>query len=225
VIRFDRFDLSFRTAYAQAKELALAQTQVPLLTAGSIQTEKRAGSRFVYRYRYDVTGKRIAEYLGPESDEKTAAKIQSAKDDIKDQEALAARSQALRKIGYYSADNSTLVTVASLFNAGIFGQGAVLVGTHAFGVILNAATGSTLAAAKILSDDGDDLRGAFRLYFGICAAPQSHRIITALFRDPGAAQKIAERSKKSRTAGPPIGRVFRKRVHETPMGLSQGVIG
>lgn len=137
MIRFDRFDLSFRTVYAQAKELALTQTQVPLLTAGSIQTEKRAGGRFVYRYRYDVSGKRIAEYLGPESDEKTAAKLQSANQDIKDQEALAARSQALRKIGYYSADNSTLVTVASLFNAGIFGQGAVLVGTHAFGVILN----------------------------------------------------------------------------------------
>ena len=62
------------------------------------------------------------------------------------------------------------------------------------------------------------------LYFGICAAPQSHRVITALFREAGAAQEIAERSKKSRTAGPAVGRVFGKRVHETPMGLSQGVI-
>jgi hypothetical protein len=29
------FDLSLRTAYAQGKELALAQREVPLLTAGS----------------------------------------------------------------------------------------------------------------------------------------------------------------------------------------------
>ena len=137
MVEFKRFDLSFRTAYAQAKELALTQAQVPLLTAGSIQIEKRGGGRFVYRYRYDVTGKRIADYLGPESDESTAAKLETAKQDIDDQEAIAARSRDLRKIGYYSADNSTVVTVASLFNAGIFGQGAVLVGTHAFGVILN----------------------------------------------------------------------------------------
>jgi len=72
---------------------------------------------------------------------------------------------------------------------------------------------------------GEDLRGAVGLYFGICTAPQSHRIITAPFCDPGAAQEIAERSKISRTAGPAVGRVFGKRVHETPMGLSQGVIG
>ena len=43
------FDLSFRTAYAQAKELALAQGQIPLLTAGTLQTEKRADKHFVYR--------------------------------------------------------------------------------------------------------------------------------------------------------------------------------
>src|SRR5262245_18719339 len=59
-----------------------------------------------------------------------------------------------------------------------------------------------------------------RLYFGICAAPQTHRIITAFFCEAGPAQKIAERNKKSRTAGPPVGRVFRKRVHQTTMGLS-----
>ncbi len=135
--RLKTFDLSLRTSYAQAKELALTQRQVPLLTAGSVQVEKRAAGQFVYRYRYDATGKRVTEYIGPQSDERTFARVERARQEIRDQETLASYSQSLRKIGFYSADNSTVVTVASLFNAGIFGKGAVLVGTHAFGAILN----------------------------------------------------------------------------------------
>lgn len=136
-LRIQPFDLSFRTAYAQAKELALAQEKVPLATAGSIQVEKRREGRFVYRYRYDAAGKRSAEYLGPEGADDTGARAEQARADIRDAEILSGYSRDLRKLGFYSADNSTVVTVASLFNAGIFGKGGVLVGTHAFGALLN----------------------------------------------------------------------------------------
>jgi len=131
------FDVSLHTAYAQAKELALAQRAVPLLTAGSIQTETRAGGRFVYRYRYDVNGKRVVEYLGAESDAATGKRVEAARLEMAEQAAISDYSRKLRAIGFYSADNSTLVTVASLFNAGVFGGGGVLVGTHAYGVLLN----------------------------------------------------------------------------------------
>ena len=131
------FDVSLHTAYAQAKELALAQHAVPLLTAGSIRTEARAGGRFVYRYRYDAGGKRVTEYLGAASEPATAAKLEQAKQEMDEQAAITDYCRKLRAIGFYSADNSTLVTVASLFNAGVFGGGGVLVGTHAYGVILN----------------------------------------------------------------------------------------
>lgn len=137
MLQLRTFDLSLRTAYAQAKETVLAQREVPLLTAGTVQVENRAGGKFVYRYRYDVTGKRITEYLGPESDEETKFRVEQARLEIREHEVLAASSQRLRKIGFYSADNSTVITVASLFNAGVFGKGAVLIGTHAFGMLLN----------------------------------------------------------------------------------------
>ena len=124
MVRLRTFDLSLRTAYAQAKETALAQHQVRLLTAGTVQVEIRAGGKFAYRYRYDATGKRITEYLGPEPDGQTKLRIEQARLEIGEQEILAASSQRLRKIGFYSADNSTVITVASLFNAGVFGKGA-----------------------------------------------------------------------------------------------------
>ena len=131
------YDLALRTAYAQAKELALAQREVPLLTPGALQTEKRGHSNFVYRYRYDATGKRIAEYLGPEGAQETAAKVAAVREELRSSLALADYSRDLRKIGFYGADNSTMVTVARLFNAGIFGGGALLAGSHAFGALMN----------------------------------------------------------------------------------------
>lgn len=137
MIKIKYFDVSLHTAYAQAKELALAQHMVPLLTAGSIQTEERAGGRFVYRYRYDAGGKRVTEYIGSASEPATAAKLERVTQEMDEQAAIADYSRKLRSIGFYSADNSTLVTVAALFNAGVFGGGGVLVGTHAYGVILN----------------------------------------------------------------------------------------
>jgi hypothetical protein len=137
MLKINFLDVSFRTAYAQAKEVALAQRAVALLTAGSIQTEARAGGQFVYRYRYDASGKRVNEYLGPASDDETQRKVDAAQQEIQEQETISGYSRDLRKLGFYSADNSTLVTVASLFNAGVFAGGGVLVGTHAFGVILN----------------------------------------------------------------------------------------
>src|SRR5262245_53832916 len=137
VLRLRSIDLSFRTAYAQAKEIALAQDAVPLATAGSIETEERSGRRFVYRYRYDATGKRVTEYIGPHDAEDTSRKVELARAEIAESEPLARYSRDLRRIGFYSVDNSTLVTVATLFNARIFGRGGVLVGTHAFGAILN----------------------------------------------------------------------------------------
>src|SRR6266568_3889383 len=131
------FDVSLRTAYAQAKELALAQHQVSLTTPGSLQVERRGERRFVYRYRYDVSGERVREYLGPEGDEATLTKVAEANAEIGDAQTIGDYSRDLRRLGFYSADNSTLVTVASLFNAGIFTGGGLLVGTHAFGVLLN----------------------------------------------------------------------------------------
>jgi hypothetical protein len=152
LLSIKKFDVSLRTVYAQAKELATAQEAVPLLTAGSLQTEQRARGKFVYRYRYNAAGKRLAEYLGPESGAATTEKVERAREEIQDQAAIAEYSQKLRRIGFHSADNSTLVTVASLFNAGVFSGGGVLVGTHAFGAILNELG---VAASVPMTEDVD----------------------------------------------------------------------
>ncbi len=137
LLKIRTFDVSLRTTYAHAKETARAQGEIPLLTAGSLQTEDRAGGKFVYRYRYDATGIRVTEYIGASTDTATTEKVDRARSEIAEMAAIAETSRNLRRIGYHSADNSTVVTVSALFNAGVFGGGGVLVGTHAFGAILN----------------------------------------------------------------------------------------
>lgn len=154
------FDVSFRTAYAQAKDLALAQENVPLLTAGTVQTEDRGNSRFVYRYRYDANGKRVTEYLGPEAAEETAARLAQATDEISEANAISKYSKDLRRVGFHSTDNSTLITVAALFNAGIFSHGGLLIGTHAFGAILNELG---VAASRVALTQDVDLARLTRI--------------------------------------------------------------
>jgi hypothetical protein len=151
------FDVSFRTAYAQAKELALAQQSIPLLTAGTLQTESRADKRFVYRYRYDASGKRVTEYLGPEDNPETSTKKTHAEAEIRDAALISEYSRNLRRVGFHGTDNSTMLTVAVLFNAGVFGTGGTLVGTHAFGAILNELGLSTIPIA--MTEDVDIARG------------------------------------------------------------------
>ncbi|MPZ46203.1 MAG: hypothetical protein GEV05_23025 [Betaproteobacteria bacterium] len=178
VVRLRYFDLPLHTAYAQAKEIALAQAAVPLLTAGSLQTEERSGGKFVYRYRYDASGRRINEYLGAATDPQTAVKAERAREEIAEQAAIAEHSRRLRKIGFYSADNSTLVTVASLFNAGVFGGGGVLVGTHAYGAILNEL--GVLASPFPMTEDVDVASGRS---IELAALPQGG--LLALLRQTG----------------------------------------
>ncbi len=173
------FDVSLRTAYAQAKQLALTQARVPLTTPGSLQVEPRGGRRFVYRYRYDATGQRVVAYLGPEDNEATVAMVAEVNAEIEEANILAESSQDLRRIGFCSADNSTVVTVASLFNAGIFAGGGVLVATHAFRVLLNDL-GVRAAAAFPMTEDVDTAR-AERIQ--IAALPRG-RLLT-LLRDTG----------------------------------------
>ena len=147
------FDVSLRTAYAQAKELASAQATVSLTSPGSLQVEARGAHRFVYRYRSDATGRRTADYLGPEHEPATLAKVEAANLELDEAALLSGYSRDLRRIGFHGTDNSTLVTIAALFNAGVFAGGGVLVGTHAFGAILNEL--GVRASPTPMTDDVD----------------------------------------------------------------------
>lgn len=124
-----RFDVNERTMYAEVIEYAGARTTIPLGSAGSIVREEREGRTYAYRYRYRLDGKREKVYVGTDP---TAAAFE-----VEEEQQQAERVRKLRKLGFASADAAATLVLGTLANAGVFTHGGVLVGSHAYGAILN----------------------------------------------------------------------------------------
>ncbi len=137
LIYFYYFDAAFQVLYADLVERAFAQSSLLLSSPGTIIVQEKKGGFYLYWRVYDAEGQRRDHYIGPRDKPETAGKLAEITARIADARSFAESSLALRKQGYAAAENSAAITLATLFNAGIFRQGAILVGTHAFGALLN----------------------------------------------------------------------------------------
>jgi hypothetical protein len=119
--------------FAEALEMANTQLQIELRPPGHIAIEERErGGRYAIWVRTE--GKKLSrEYLGtvesPEHQEAEAqlVELKRFRDQAKD----------LRKLGFASVENEAAQVIAQLANTGVFSGGGILVGTRAFGAILN----------------------------------------------------------------------------------------
>jgi hypothetical protein len=183
-----RFDHNDQASFAQAVEIALVQRHVELQTPGSLIQEPRRGGRpFLYWHRYQPDGQLEKQYIGPPGSEAEASAIQH----IQELLLLRTTSKKLRKQGFAAVDNSTALTLAVLFNAGVFDRGAVLVGTHAYSALLNS-----LGAHIIPSPLTEDVDIAARLE--LAAAPR--RSLLDILQETGL--PFVEVSNLKRTAPP-----------------------
>jgi hypothetical protein len=131
------FDAPFQVLFSGLCERALGQEALLLSSPGTLVSLEKRGHAYLYWRAYHADGKRRDLYLGREDEAATQEKAEQARARMVEARELADTSRALRAQGYAAADNSAAITLAALFNAGFFRQGALLVGTHAFGVILN----------------------------------------------------------------------------------------
>jgi hypothetical protein len=138
--------------HSEIERYALAQSTVFVGTAGSVIERENAGRfRFYARTYYDSDGKKREEYLGgpvggPEADA-AAADVRLR---IRELKAFVASLRMLGREGFNLVDSKTYGTLASLHNHGIFSAGGLLVGSHAYGVILNRL--GVRAAAYVTED-------------------------------------------------------------------------
>lgn len=125
--------------YADLENSALSQHEAFIGTAGSvIERTNASGFRFYAHQFYDGDGKKRERYLaGPVGDPKAdaaAAELRARIQEIKD---IVSSLRLLGREGFNLVDAKTYATLASLHNHGVFAAGGMLIGSHAYGVLLN----------------------------------------------------------------------------------------
>jgi hypothetical protein len=138
----------------------MEQTSLLIGTPGSVGEREVQGGRYFYRQYYDAKGKKAADYIGSVADPKAVARARAIADQIVFSNALLRDAKTLARLGYVRADVRTSAVLAALANHGFFRGGGVLVGSHAYGALLNELGAR---AAAFTTEDVDVARGALKI--------------------------------------------------------------
>ncbi|HEY6821235.1 MAG TPA: GSU2403 family nucleotidyltransferase fold protein [Burkholderiales bacterium] len=133
---YRRHDSASQAKYQELKQLARSQHRILTGTPGTLKKRTQSKNQYWVREHIRVDGKKTDEYIGPVStvDKETVAKIANAIDLAK---ALAKGSGQLRLFGYQRIDKKPAAVLEVLSNRELFKAGLALVGSHAYGALLN----------------------------------------------------------------------------------------
>jgi len=125
--------------FTELQGAAAEQSEAFLGTPGTLAERKNDnGTRFwVHRYS-DAVGRRQEVYIGKVDDQAVMARVAELRDRIEAANATISRVRLLARAGFATVDRKAYATLASLHNHGLFSAGAILVGSHAYGALLNA---------------------------------------------------------------------------------------
>lgn len=165
--------------YADIERYAVSQPEVFTGTAGSVTRRQNASGFPFYAHQfYDSEGKKRERYVaGPEGSPEADAAAEHLSMRIRELKDLVASLRLLGREGFQLVDAQTYATAASLHNHRFFTAGGLLIGSHAYGVVLNRLG---IRAASYTTEDIDIARGE-RLAFG---GPPAHSLLEML-RDSG----------------------------------------
>lgn len=92
---------------------------------------------WVHRYS-DAVGRRVEKYLGKLDDPEVQTHVEALRGRIESANATIAQVRILARAGFATVDRKTYSALASLHNHGVFRAGALLIGSHAYGALINA---------------------------------------------------------------------------------------
>ncbi len=136
---YSRHEKSLSALYSDIESHARQAGSVFLGTAGSVIQRRNAGGTTFYSHQfYDAEGKKRERYLAaPVGAAEADAQADALLKKIAEIKTLVPSLRLLGREGYHLADPKTYATLASLHNHGVFGAGGTLIGSHAYGALLN----------------------------------------------------------------------------------------
>lgn len=171
-------ETGLQVVFSEIERYTLSQEEVFVGTPGSLTRRKKSDSYFFYsRQYYDGSGKKREDYVaGPVGDVAADEKAANLKARIAEAAGAVSSIRLLGRNGYTLGDAKAQATLAVLHNLGLFSAGAVLVGSHAFGALLNKLG---VRAAPYATEDVDIARR------DTLALPKLKRHFIDVLRDSG----------------------------------------
>jgi hypothetical protein len=125
--------------FAELESTAAEQTAGFLGTPGTLteRTNENGTTFWVHRFS-DAVGRRRETYLGRVDDPAVVAHVGNLRARIEAANATISRVRLLARAGFMTVDRKAYSTLTSLANHGLFRAGALLIGSHAYGILLNA---------------------------------------------------------------------------------------
>jgi hypothetical protein len=133
---YRKHDPASQTKYQDLKQLARTQTRVLSGTPGTLKQRTQAGKRYWVREHIRVDGRKTDEYIGPES-KIDKAMIEKLQAELSVAKTLASGSASLRLFGFQRIDRKPAAVLEVFFNRGLIEAGLTLVGSNAYGALLN----------------------------------------------------------------------------------------
>jgi hypothetical protein len=133
---FRTHDAASRTKYQDVSQLARAQSRVLPGTPGTLKQRTQSGKKYWVREHIRIDGAKVDDYVGPVVSTEPARMAQ-LRSEVELAQSLAAASATLRLLGYQRIDRKPAAVLAVFFNHGLFQAGLTLVGSHAYGALLN----------------------------------------------------------------------------------------
>lgn len=134
--RTARHDAAGQAKYQEVRQLARAQGRILAGSPGTLKQRTQSGRKYWVREHIRVDGSKVDEYLGPASTLERV-RLEALRAEVELARALAAGSAKLRLFGYQRVERKPAAVLEVLFNRGLTGAGLTLVGSHAYGVLLN----------------------------------------------------------------------------------------
>jgi hypothetical protein len=129
-------DAASRTKYQDAVQMARGQIRILAGTPGTLKQRTQGGRQYWVREHIRIDGAKVDEYLGP-AESMPASRVEELRAEIELAKALASASAMLRLLGFQRVEREPAAVLAVFFNHGLQRSGLVLVGSHAYGALLN----------------------------------------------------------------------------------------